>query len=170
MLIFTLTYLFIVFGVYLLAAFGICAVLIVLNFFIAIWSSKWQDKVLSRKDKRMNATTEVVNNIKVVKLNSWIKYFINKVEKLRGDELYTMRISLLINSLDLFTAYFLGPALMISTFSLYFGLGNSMSVARAFAAAHVLFSLEEPVKWLPEFVGHFVEFLVSMHRIHKYLM
>ena len=90
-LIFGLGFLFYYFGLYLLPALGVVAVLTILNFLISLWIASIQDEVLKRKDKRMNTTTEVVNNIKIIKLNSWVEYFIEKVSKLRVKELAMIR-------------------------------------------------------------------------------
>jgi ABC-type bacteriocin/lantibiotic exporter with double-glycine peptidase domain len=169
-LMFSLAFLFYYFGVYLFAAFGIAFVMIVLNFFIAIWNSKLQDKVLERKDKRMNTTTEVVNNIKIIKLNSWVKYFIDKVGVERNKELSTIKKSLLVNSLEIITAFLMSPFFMITTFGVFMLCGNSMSTATGFAALQVLFAIDEPIRWIPQFIGTFMEFLVSMRRIQRFLL
>lgn len=80
-----------------LGAVGIATVLIVLNYFFAIWNAKLEEVALARKDKRMNTTTEVVNSIKVIKLNSWVKYFIDMVTTTRNKELSTIKKRLLLN-------------------------------------------------------------------------
>ncbi|CAI2360453.1 unnamed protein product [Moneuplotes crassus] len=58
---------------------------------------------------------------------------------------------------------------MIITFFLFFLLGNKIVLAQAFAAGNIFYTLEEPIKWIPQFIGTCVEFLVSMNRIEKFL-
>lgn len=74
-LVFSITFLIYYLGYSLLGAFGIAIVLVVINFFLAILGQKIQKVVLTRKDARMRYTTEMINNIKIIKLNSWIQYF-----------------------------------------------------------------------------------------------
>ena len=75
-LIFSLTYLIYFFGLSLLGAFGVAFVVVIFNFFIAIIGQKVQKVVLERKDERMRFTTELINNIKIIKLNGWVKFFL----------------------------------------------------------------------------------------------
>lgn len=51
--------------------FIVCA--IVLNYFTAILTARRQNAVLTAKDSRMRTITETINNIKIIKLNSWIE-------------------------------------------------------------------------------------------------
>ncbi|CAI2361540.1 unnamed protein product [Moneuplotes crassus] len=169
-LIFCLVFLFYTFGLYLLPAIGVALVLAVLNFFFAIWNANLEKQHLKRKDKRMNMTTEVVNNIKVIKLNSWTKYFLEKVTKQRNYELSIGRKSIYIISVEIFLFIIMTPTFMIGTFAFFFLFGNSLTLGQAFAATHVLRMLEEPIKWVPQFIGEFTQFLVSMKRVEKFLL
>ncbi|CAI2359203.1 unnamed protein product [Moneuplotes crassus] len=168
-LIFGIAFLLYYFGWFLLPSLGVAVLLVILNFYIAIWNSRIQDEVLERKDKRMNTTTEVVNNIKVIKLNSWGRFFIDKVARLRKREIHSVNKGLVVNTVEIITAFIMSPVFMVGTFFLFFVFGNTMILAHAFAARHVFYSLEEPIRWVPQFVGTFAEFLVSMRRIEKFL-
>ena len=44
-----------------------------------------------------------------------------------------------------------------------------MTLAHAFAARQVFFTLEEPIRWFPKFTGNLTEFLVSLQRIERFL-
>ena len=47
-----------------------------------------QVKIMREKDKRMRTTTELVNNIKSIKLNSLTHYFSQKIANIRNNELF----------------------------------------------------------------------------------
>ena len=64
----------------------------------------------------------------------------------------------------------MSPTFTITIFAFYLGFGQSISVASAYAARHVLGTIKEPIEWIPDFVGTFAEFLVSMRRIQKFLL
>lgn len=74
-LIFAIAFLIYFLGYSLLGALGVSVVLVIVNFFLAIIGQKVQKVVLTRKDQRMRYTTEMINNIKIIKLNSWTKHF-----------------------------------------------------------------------------------------------
>ena len=90
-LIFSVSFLIYFFGIYLLPALAIAGIFSAFNSCIAIWISRIQDKILERKDKRMNTTTELINSVKVIKLNSWGKYFLDKISNLRNKELFAIK-------------------------------------------------------------------------------
>ena len=118
----------------------------------------------------MNTTTEVINNIKIIKLNSWTKHFFDKVKLLRNRELGSARQTIMVYSFEILAAFLMSPLFIITAFTVFMLAGNSMSTATGFAALQVLGSLEEPIQWIPHFIGTFMEFLVSMRRIQKFLL
>jgi len=44
-----------------------------------------------------------------------------------------------------------------------------MTLAHAFAARQVFFTLQQPIQWFPKFTGNLTEFLVSLKRIERFL-
>ena len=63
----------------------------------------------------------------------------------------------------------MSPCLIVSLFSVYFLCGNSMSLSNGFAWLQVLYAIDAPIRWIPQFVGVLMEFAVSMKRIQKFL-
>ena len=45
--------------------------------------------------------------------------------------------------------------------------GQKIELAHAFVAIAVLYSLYELIYWIPQFIGVFINFMVSMKRIQK---
>jgi len=58
---------------------------------------------------------------------------------------------------------------MVSAFGAFFLSGNTMSLGTAFACMQVIFAIDEPLRWIPQFIGVLIDFLVSMRRIQKFL-
>ena len=52
---------------------------------------KREKELSDYRDQRMNATTETLNNIKMLKLYSWIDYFKGRIATLRDLELKFMK-------------------------------------------------------------------------------
>jgi len=169
-LLFSFSFLFFYFGVSLFTGIGAGVVLIVTNFICAKIRANLQEKILKAKDKRMRHTTEVVNNIKVIKLNSWKEFFIDKILKFRNQEVFLLKIDITVDAFMCGVTWFTSPALILSTFLVFFLMDNEISIARAFAAYQVFTYLEMPVRWIPEFISSFMQFKVSMNRIQKFLL
>ena len=169
-LIFASVFLFYYFGEALLSAFAVGAIISLINFIIAKIRANLQAKMLSCKDSRMRSTTEAIDNIKVIKLYSWKELFIQKVFKIRNRELMLIKIETLLDALEWFMAWMIAPSLIISTLLTFFLMGNTITIARLFAAIHVFSLLELALRYFPEFIKSFLEFTVSMERIQKFLL
>ena len=58
--------------------------------------------------------------------------------------------------------------LKVVAFVSYFGLGNTMTVDKAFAILTVLGIIYIPMGWLPMFIGQLIEFNVSVERLERF--
>lgn len=168
-LIFGITFLLYYFGWLLFPALGIGCILIVGNFFLSLYLARLEKAVLQRIDERMNASTEAINNIKILKLNSWVDYFLDKVSRLRVKELNAINKRWLFRAFQIAISFLMSPTFMISTFTIFFLTGHTMVLSTAFAARHVFYTIDEPMHWIPQFIATFTEFIVSMKRIQKFL-
>lgn len=80
-----------------LAFFAGLALFIITFYFnmkISKLSAKWQKNLMLYKDKRMNSTTEAFNNIKVLKMYSWMHIFEQLISEKRREELRVLWIRL----------------------------------------------------------------------------
>ena len=126
-------------------------------------------KMMAIKDERMRNTTEAINNVKIIKFYAWKDLFINNIFDKRNRELYINKIEAVLDSLGCFIVWVISPALIISTFFVFFQTGNTISIGKAFAAIQVFSYLELPVRRIPEFIKSFLEFTISMQRIQRFL-
>ena len=117
----------------------------------------------------MRYTTEVVNNIKVIKLNSWRDMFIDKIKSIRTKELFLIRLEIVVDSISGFLAWMISTNLILTTFLVFFLTGHEISLARAYAGIQVFKFLEYPLRWIPEFLSSLLDLAVSLKRIHKFL-
>jgi hypothetical protein len=53
---------------------------------------------MKKKDDRMNLTTEVINNIKMIKLYSWTESFLKKISQKRKAELVALKSAFLVSN------------------------------------------------------------------------
>ena len=168
--VFGLWFLFYYFGYSLFAGVGFGIFFIIWNYLIGKAREVLQKKVLREKDRRMRATTEAINNIKVIKLNSWKNLFVSQIFRTRNKELIYIRLWLLIDFISVFLGWLLSPGLLLLTLLLFYLTGNYITLPKAYAAMQVFKMLELPMRWVPQFTSAFIEFSVSMKRIHTFLI
>jgi ATP-binding cassette subfamily C (CFTR/MRP) protein 1 len=131
-------------------------------------SKKIKDLDLEKKekiDKRLNYTTEALNNIKTLKFYQWIDIFQKEVEKRRDAEQKVLyRIINLLCFMWAFGTFF--PAMM-STVSLYTYVAtkNTIDLATAFTVLIFFDKISHPMEALPWVINNTLELLVSIKRI-----
>ena len=141
---------------------AVCVILIfgIINYFIAIMSKRVQRLRMKRTSKRIHRVTEIIDNIKLIKFNSWVDRYIQMINNVRKRELVMkVRKELLgaINETILNLNY---PLLAISAFLVaILGFKMSVTVPTALAILQLLNSLNDSAKSLPSFIGDFTEFL-----------
>jgi len=108
------------FGYSLFCGLGCGFIFFFINYLFAKARANFQEKTLKEKDGRMRTTTEIINNIKVIKLNSWIEYFVDKVTTVRNKELYLMKINIVIGAIIVGISRLVSASMIISIFTIYF--------------------------------------------------
>jgi ABC-type bacteriocin/lantibiotic exporter with double-glycine peptidase domain len=79
--IYTFTFLFYTLGLSFFSGVGVLLIAFVVNIIIGLQLEKLQKEIMVRKDKRMNHTTEAINNIKTLKFYSWTGIFEDEIQK-----------------------------------------------------------------------------------------
>ena len=125
---------------------------------------------MEKVDLWMNCLTEIVNNIKIIKLNSYTEYFMNWLLGKRAVEIWQLIIKIIVTIINWNSAILIPPLLILTCFTLLLVHGFKLDVADAFAAVYTLNMLWGPMRWLPYFLGELMQFMVSMGRIQKYLL
>ncbi|WMV55483.1 hypothetical protein MTR67_048868 [Solanum verrucosum] len=122
------------------AALVIVILTVLVNSPLAKLQLKYQTNLMISQDKRLKAITEALAHIKVLKLYSWEKHFMDAIKKLRSEE--TRWLSSVLTQKGYYYVLFW----------------------------HLPFWLvQEPIRRLPDVVGAFIEAKVSLSRIVKFL-
>lgn len=118
----------------------------------------------------MNAVTECLNNIKMLKLYDWTELFLTSINEKRVEEqaVSWIRANLFVWVLALFNLW----PLLLQGVSIvaYIGFGNTIDLATVYTVITLFNVLRGPVSMLPWFMGQLIEFLVSMKRIQRFLL
>ena len=128
----------------------------------------FQFKMLRKKDIRMKSTTEIFDNIKILKLYNWEKNFTKKILINRKEEMDRMYYVLWIFILTWFIFSACPCILSCLTLGLYQRNAN-ISIGTMLIGLSLFQRLQEPINQLPSILSDFVEATVSLTRIEDYI-
>ncbi|KAG0098274.1 hypothetical protein BGZ93_000582 [Podila epicladia] len=133
------------------AIFACLGVIILILIYTAIVSPKigmWQKKFMKSSDVRMKLITELVNNIKSIKLYAWETFFAERISSTRVEQLNNLRkfyswiisVSALLNAVT--------PLSTFAALSVYSAIATAeepLDIRRIFTTITLMNMLEEPV-------------------------
>ncbi|XP_052178883.1 LOW QUALITY PROTEIN: ABC transporter C family member 3-like [Diospyros lotus] len=130
---------------------------------------KFQDNLMKSKDNRMKAESEILRNMRILKLQAWEMKFLSKIVDLRQTEagwlkkfLYTSAMTSLIFSV--------APAFVsIITFGACVLMGIPLESGKILAALATFRILQQPIYNLPDTISMIVQTKVSLDRIAAFL-
>ncbi|VFQ66980.1 unnamed protein product [Cuscuta campestris] len=132
---------------------------------------KCQSEFMMAQDKRLRCMSEILNSMKIIKLQSWEESFKNAVESYRDIELKWLTKAQLCKTVSTFL-YWASPTIISSLVFLGCVLFNSapFDAATVFTVLAVLRVMSEPVKQLPEAISFIIQSKVSLDRIDSFLL
>ena len=148
---------------------GVLFIFLVINYLMQRTFKKLQKRRQQNMDKRLRMTTAILFNLKVLKLYSWDDFFFDRLNDLREIELSTIRkIFNFRNSNQ--TVFWLSPIMTtIVTIGAYEYLNKETQIENIFVSLGVLNSLQEPVRAIAMIYTTFLETLISLKRIQKFM-
>lgn len=153
-----------------LAGLAVMILLIPINGVLATIQRKLQIAQMKQKDQRIKLMNEVLNGMKVLKLYAWENSFQEKVDKIRNQELDTLRKYSYIGAVGTFT-WTCAPFLVtLATFASYVLSGHNLDATTAFVSLSLFNILRFPINLLPMMVSYIVTASVSIGRINKFLL
>ncbi|KAG0449853.1 hypothetical protein HPP92_027070 [Vanilla planifolia] len=153
------------------AVAGLAATLMVLTCNIPLTQTqkRFQSKIMEAKDERMKATTEVLRNMKILKLQAWDTQYLQKLENLRKIESDWLWKS---QRLQAFAAFlFWAAPMFISavTFGTCILMGIPLTAGRVLSAMATFRMLQDPIFNLPDLLSALAQAKVSADRVACYL-
>ncbi|KAK9823485.1 hypothetical protein WJX72_003089 [[Myrmecia] bisecta] len=130
---------------------------------------KIRKEVIHRTDARMELLTEVILGIKAIKLYAWEALWGAKVTQLRDLEMHEISRAAYLDAIN--SVLFRGGSIMVSiaAFSTHYALGYSLTPAVAFPALALFDAMTWPVGQFPHLVTEFINTLVALNRIQKFV-
>lgn len=130
---------------------------------------RYQSKIMEAKDNRMKSTSEVLRNMKTLKLQAWDTHYLQKLIDLRKVEHNWLWKSLRLSALTAFI--FWGSPTFISVFT--FGgcvlMGIPLTAGRVLSSLATFRMLQDPIFNLPDLLNVIAQGKVSVDRISSYL-
>lgn len=156
-------------GVASVAAFAATVIVMLLNLPVASLQEKFQGKVMEFKDKRMKATSEILSNMRILKLQAWEMKFLSKIFHLRKTEELWLKKFLLGTAVIRFLFFNAPTFVAVVTFGACVLIGIPLESGKVLSALATFRILQMPIYSLPDTISMIAQTKVSLDRIASYL-
>ncbi|KAJ0481794.1 putative ABC-type xenobiotic transporter [Helianthus annuus] len=130
---------------------------------------KLQEDLMKSKDKRMKATSEILRNMRILKLQGWEMKFLSKIVKLRHEEEGALKKYMYTSSMTSFISWGAPIVVAVVTFATCLLAGIPLESGKVLSALATFKILQEPIYKLPDSVSAFFQTKVALKRIATYL-
>ncbi|RZC74143.1 hypothetical protein C5167_049623 [Papaver somniferum] len=150
---------------------GLAATLLVMacNIPLTRIQKSFQSKIMEAKDERMKATSEVLRNMKTLKLQAWDMKYLLKLENLRKIEYGWIWKSLRLSALSAFIFWGSPTLISAATFGACIVLGIPLTAGKVLSALATFRMLQDPIFSLPDLLSCIAQSKVSVDRVASYL-
>ncbi|KAL9596111.1 MAG: hypothetical protein Q9219_006010 [cf. Caloplaca sp. 3 TL-2023] len=157
-------------GISMLAGVGAMVIMIPVNGLIARLMKRLQKEQMKNKDTRTRLTTEILNNMKSIKLYAWSTAFMNKLNYVRNDqELHTLRKIGASQAFANFTWSTTPFLVSCSTFTVFvLSRDQPLTTEIVFPALTLFNMLSFPLAMLPMVITSIIEATVAVGRLTDY--
>lgn len=151
------------------AALAVTLVLMGLNLPLGKVLQNFQEKLMKSKDKRMKATSEILRNMRILKLQGWEMKFLSRIIELRQSETGWLKRYLYSSSLTSFLFYGAPTFISVAAFGTCMHWGIPLQTGKILAALATFRILQEPIYNLPDTISMIVQTKVSLDRLSGFL-
>ncbi|CAK9165293.1 unnamed protein product [Ilex paraguariensis] len=132
---------------------------------------KCQSEMMIAQDKRLRAMSEILNNMKIIKLQSWEDNFKKLIESYREIEfkwLAESQYKKIYNT----ALYWMAPTIVSSVIFIGCAVLNSapLNAGTIFTILAALRAMAEPVRMIPEALSNAIQVKVSFDRLNSFLL
>ncbi|XP_050216935.1 ABC transporter C family member 3-like [Mercurialis annua] len=144
-------------------------VVMLLNYPLGRLMENFQQKLMESKDKRMKATSEVLRNMRILKLQAWEMKFLSKIVELRKTETGWLRKFVYTSAIVSFVFWGSPTFVSVVTFGSCMLMGIPLDSGKILSALATFRILQEPIYNLPDTISMIVQTKVSLDRISAFL-
>ncbi|ERN09249.1 hypothetical protein AMTR_s00149p00037740 [Amborella trichopoda] len=152
-----------------LAGFAATFLVMICNLPITRIQKYFQSNIMQAKDDRMKTTSEVLRNMRTLKLHAWDTQYLQKLEELRKTEYNWLKKSLLLSATSSFIFWGAPTFISVVTFGACLLLGIPLTAGKVLTALATFRMLQDPIYNLPDLLSIIAQAKVSADRIAHYL-
>lgn len=132
---------------------------------------KCQFHFMVAQDERLRSTSEVLNNMKIIKLQSWEENFQSLIESLREKEFKWLKETQMQKTYNSML-YWMAPTIVSAVVFLGCVLFQSapLNASTIFTVLATLRTMSEPVRMIPEALSIMIQVKVSFDRLSTFLL
>ncbi|KAF1890351.1 hypothetical protein Lal_00013605 [Lupinus albus] len=139
------------------------------NFPLGSLQEKFQSKLMESKDTRMKATSEILRNMRILKLQGWEMKFLSKINELRNTEQSWLKKYLYTSAMTTFVFWGAPTFVSVVTFGTCMLIGIPLESGKILSALATFRILQEPIYNLPDTISMIAQTKVSLDRISSFL-
>ncbi|WJX86371.1 ATP-binding cassette sub- C member 8, variant 2 [Trifolium repens] len=130
-----------------------------------------QSQFMTAQDERLRSTSEILNSMKIIKLQSWEEKFKNLVESLRDKEFVWLSKAQILKASSSFL-FWLSPTVISAVVFIGCAVSKSapLNAETIFTVLATLKNMGDPVKMIPEALSIMIQVKVSFDRLNKFLL
>ncbi|KAL5549603.1 hypothetical protein UlMin_004834 [Ulmus minor] len=151
------------------AAFFATILVMLANVPLGKFLEKYQNKLMESKDNRMKATSEILRNMRILKLQGWEMKFLSKIIELRGNETGWLKRYLYAWATTIFLLWVAPTFISVATFCACMLLGIPLDSGKILSALATFRILQEPIYNFPATIEIIAQTKVSLDRISMFL-
>lgn len=156
-------------GVASIAAFVATVIVMLANYPLGVLQEKYQEGLMEAKDRRMKTTSEILRNMRILKLQGWEMKFLSKVIELRNTEQGWLRKYVYTSAMTTFVFWGAPTFVAVVTFGTCMLLGIPLESGKILSALATFRILQEPIYNLPDTISMIAQTKVSLDRIVSFL-
>jgi len=154
-------------GLAAIATFVSTVVVMLANIPLGSLQEKFQDKLMESKDARMKTTSEILRNMRILKLQGWEMKFLSKITALRDAEQGWLKKYLYTSAI---TTFVCAPTFIsVVTFGTCMLIGVPLESGKILSTLATFKILQEPIYNLPDVISVIAQTKVSLDRIASFL-
>ncbi|KAL3007481.1 hypothetical protein AAZX31_08G337200 [Glycine max] len=130
---------------------------------------KFQNKLMESKDTRMKATSEILRDMRILKLQGWEMKFLSKITELRKTEQGWLTKYVYTTAMTTFVFWGAPTFISVVTFGACMLIGVPLESGKILSALATFRILQEPIYNLPDTISMIAQTKVSLDRISSFL-
>ncbi|KAI5445048.1 ATP-binding cassette sub- C member 8, variant 3 [Lathyrus oleraceus] len=130
-----------------------------------------QSQFMIAQDERLRSTSEILNSMKIIKLQSWEEKFKNLLQSLRDKEFLWLSKVQTLKAFGSFL-YWMSPTVISAVVFIGCAVTKSapLNAETIFTVLATLRNLAEPVRMVPEALSIMIQVKVSFDRLNRFLL